>query len=106
MNFKCSDCDSDLTVEQATTIFCCPICGSEEEPLKEFEIWTEGYRISGAVGLAVQQGTAFGKDFNEAIENWLAHLPESDIANYNSRQKTYWGCRIFDNEADARRSFG
>lgn len=26
--------------------------------------------------------------------------------NYNAEHLTVWGCRLFDNEADARKSFG
>lgn len=89
---------------------------------KEFEIWIEGYAATGEHGTANYIGNATGQSFKEACENFT--YPE-DIMGYDSstiivhkgdrlkldegRHYDYpsiWACRLYDNEADARRSFG
>ena len=79
--------------------------------MKEYKIWSEGFAATGQSGEATLHGTIEAKSFEDAIlqfalkhkdfYNLLDHRPSDRGSNY-----TYWGCRIFDNEADARRAFG
>ncbi|MCA1026984.1 hypothetical protein LCM23_12860 [Cytobacillus kochii] len=73
--------------------------------MKDFDIWCEGYRATGQSGGATLLGHCTGKDLKEACEN-LAKKDEGFACYFNSEMMTFWGYRIFDNSADARRSFG
>lgn len=76
-----------------------------------FEIWSEGYRATGESGTAHLHGKEEATSFEEALllhalrneefYKYLDHKPSSKGSNY-----TYWACRLFDNEKDARKSFG
>ena len=70
-----------------------------------FDIWSEGFRATGDSGDATHRGRAQGKTFREACERFADTHPEFKKC-YNQEANTYWGCRLFDNESDARRSFG
>lgn len=77
---------------------------------KEFEIWMEGYLVSGTEGVpakAQRIGSVKASTFRQACDKLCS--PEewqSQFGNYNANCLTVWGCRLFDNEADARKSFG
>jgi hypothetical protein len=85
---------------------------------KEFEIWVEGYRATGEEGSATFLGKFPGNTFDEAVENYkIAHPGTVDTREaYAPRNEdgvmpivkihSIWACRLFDNEADARKSFG
>ena len=67
----------------------------------EFEIWSEGYSITGDRGTASLHGTSKAKNFKDACTKFfnINHL-------YDPDDLTYWGCRLYDNETDARETFG
>lgn len=78
--------------------------------MKEFELWTEGYLCTGMEGIpatATFHGKFKGNTFKEAIQAYKNTLTDPysvscvDVENMN-----FWLCRFFDNEADARKSFG
>ncbi len=69
------------------------------------QIWIEGYRVTGNADGARCLGEAPGATLKEACANF-AKINPVFRADFNARQMTYWGCRIFDNEADARKQFG
>lgn len=70
---------------------------------REFEIWQEGYQCSGNASPAHLIGSARGATFHKACENYFEKHPDP---LYNAGANTVWGCRLFDNEQDARSSFG
>ena len=71
----------------------------------QFAIWCEGYAATGESGTATLIGRAFGKTFKEAYENFAER--DKGFKNlFNPDRMTYWGCRLFTNQADARKSFG
>lgn len=78
--------------------------------IKEYEIWTEGYRATGEEQNASLLGKASGFSFKEACDAFHAQLdePKKNIWSYHPDSGTWsvWGCRLFDNETDARKSFG
>ena len=71
--------------------------------VKTFEIWEEGYRVTGDGGPAVHLGSANGKDFRSACINFFK---EKESKDFDADDLTVWGCRLFDNETDARKMFG
>lgn len=75
--------------------------------MKKFELWIEGYASSDGFGKAFRLGEFEGDNFDEAVMQYNLIAPETQA----QRDKTksiwkIWGCRLFDNEADAMKSFG
>lgn len=70
-----------------------------------WDIWSEGYAATGQSGRAYHHGSEYGSTFKEAVKRFAAKNPEFR-EYFNEKGMTYWGCRLFDNESDARRSFG
>jgi hypothetical protein len=87
---------------------------------KEYEIWIEGYAATGESSTASYIGKAMGDTFEDACNNF--EYPEDEfnmgIKVHSKGEKlpldekghggkpSIWACRLFDNEADARKSFG
>lgn len=75
-----------------------------------YSIWAEGYRATCEHGYATFVGSIHGTDFADAVKNWSdAHpgwMQPYEIRNMEEGKLAIWGCKLFDNEADARRSFG
>lgn len=71
--------------------------------LKTFEVWAEGYSATGDNQGASFHGNWQAETFKEACAKWAEGVMEG---YYNAENNTFWGCRLFDNEEDARRSFG
>lgn len=69
--------------------------------LKTYTIWAEGYAATGQSGTAQVMGQATGKTFKEACDKLFA-----GDKLYNPNTLRYWGCNLFDNETEARKSFG
>ncbi len=78
--------------------------------MKVWEIWTEGYLISGMEGIpepAKKIGEIEAETFQQACDAICSSTAwQKSHGNYNRDKLTVWGCRLFDNEADARRLFG
>lgn len=87
--------------------------------MKEFEIWMEGYRASGESGGAQLVGKGIGETFDDAVMDYMSkhqkHGIEKETPNgymslehYNNRRSNWniWACKLFDNENDARKSYG
>ncbi len=70
---------------------------------KTFEIWMEGYLITGGGGGASFVGSASGVTFHEAVLNWYKDHPN---VNFNPETLTDWGCRLYPTYAEAKRAFG
>lgn len=69
-----------------------------------FNVWLEGYAATGERGGATFCGEIVGTSFEDACRRWA--MRSSNPECYNEERNTYWGCRFYGNEADARRSFG
>ncbi len=67
-------------------------------------IWMEGYAATGEWGTAHLLGVFEATDFDDAVKQY-SYTTESKI-DYRGGEYSFWGCRLFDNEADARKSFG
>lgn len=95
---------------------------------REFEIWSEGYAATGERSGAIYFGKSIGKTFEDACLNFefkedkwsdwggvKIHskgdkLPldknEDGSLDLFGGKPSSWACRYFDNETDARKSFG
>lgn len=74
----------------------------------KYEIWIEGFLIQGMEGVparAEKLAEIEAPSFKEACDRYF-RMPLVNDENYDPEKLTDWGCRLFDNEADARRSFG
>lgn len=69
-----------------------------------FAIWAEGYAVTGNQSGAMCFGNAEGDTFEHACKALFAERADRDY--YDPHRNTYWGCKLFDNETDARKSFG
>ncbi len=83
----------------------------QDKKVNVYQIWVEGFIITGAQACARQliheDGTDLwsGETFQIACEKALVAC-EHELSLYDKRKNTYWGCRLFDNELEARKSFG
>lgn len=68
---------------------------------KEYEIWSEGYLATGNMSGAHFHGKQAGKSFREACEKFF-----KERVFFNKENLTIWGCRLYDNEQEARKNFG
>jgi hypothetical protein len=69
--------------------------------MKTYNIWVEGYVVNGDRGYGHLSGTIEAESFAEAC----AELYKGDML-FNKERLSHWGCRLFDNEADAKKGFG
>lgn len=70
------------------------------------QVWAEGFVCSDCRAKATLLGEVEGAANLEEAYRVLIRERRVDIVLANTRDMTYFGCRLFDNEADARRSFG
>ena len=73
--------------------------------MKLFEIWCEGHQATGDSSDAGHLGWMVGEDFKDACKNF-ASIDPAFKRYFDPEHMTYWGCKLFDNEGDARKSFG
>ena len=69
--------------------------------MNTYEIWSEGFAATGNSAPATYHGTASGKTFRDACKKYF-----KGSKSYNAKTNSLWGCRLFDNETAARKSFG
>lgn len=87
--------------------------------MREFDIWMEGFVATGCSGRASKIGTGLGDTFDDAVKDYINRTPNSGVKensvnkyrtedSWNNRVSNWniWGCDLFDNPADARKSFG
>lgn len=88
------------TLEQATDLL-------RALGLTPYHVYSEGYAATGERGGATSHGIHWGHTFDDAIARWKAEggTDAQCLSNAGGRW-TYWSCKLFDNLADAQRSFG
>ena len=69
-----------------------------------YEVWMEGFHVMEGRGKATLLGKYEANSFLEACQKAADEHP--GYGNYDKKRNTIWGCRLFDNEFDARKSFG
>lgn len=67
----------------------------------KFEIWSEGFSATGQYSKAQFYGVVEADTFKTACD-----LKFQGEDTYSPEDLTLWGCQLFDNENDARKSFG
>jgi len=74
----------------------------------KYSLWMEGFSVTGNSSIAQYLGEFEGNSFNDACDNWSKTIARPDLyePGTDERRPSYWGCKIFDNEMDARKSFG
>jgi hypothetical protein len=68
--------------------------------MPKFNVWVEGYQDEARL-----VGTVEAPTFADACADLMSKPPWND-GNFDREKLTYWGCGLFDNEADARKAFG
>lgn len=81
-----------------------PETESAYPPLREWDIWMEGYSATGEHGTAHKVATVTARTFRSACKKWAAKTDQPSL--FNERSLSYWSCGLYDNEADARKTFG
>ena len=102
-----TESEQDAAVKRALAIASTSVAPAEpaaqaveqDATLPVHEVWREGYRITGETARALKLGEARAFTFEEACDIVCADMP-----GYSGR--AIWGCRLFNNEADARKAFG
>lgn len=81
---------------------------AEYRAMTEFEIWMEGYRATCEHGTAHFVGLSRGFDFEDAVRRWYAHPTRATRAAkfFDQQTLSYWGCRLFPTEKEARKAYG
>lgn len=68
-----------------------------------WDIWMEGFRVTGGEAEASKVGAADGETFRDACLAWFKAHPDP---NFNPERLSVWGCRLYPTEAEARKGFG
>lgn len=76
--------------------------------MKTWEVWSEGYRATGDFARATLEGRVDAESFAEACRKACVDHGrwKEEPGGFDPKRLTVWGCRLFDNEADARKAFG
>ena len=72
--------------------------------MKKFDLWMEGYRATCEGSDATYIGTYYADTFEEACKMY-AKFKGITLGTHGGMLAD-WGRRIFDNEDDARKSYG
>lgn len=70
------------------------------------EIWIEGYIATGERGFAYKIAESEKENFEEAILDKLSDRIDKTPTGEPRLPHSIWGCKLFDNETDAKKSFG
>jgi len=75
--------------------------------MKKIKLWSEGYAATGQSSGATFHGEFDAVDLQGAVRQFRSTLNDEHSRNcVHVDTLDYWGCRFFDNEEDARNSFG
>lgn len=71
------------------------------------ELWEQGFKVTGMTAKAQFLGEFEGETFMDAYLEMVKEKYGNEPPDYvNLSEPVIWGVRIFNNEADARESFG
>lgn len=75
--------------------------------MKKITLWCEGYATTGQSSEAMFCGTYKVNNVKDAIKQYRDTLTDIHSKNcIDIKNESFWGCKFFDNEKKARRSFG
>lgn len=73
---------------------------------KVYEIWCEGFVTMESRSGAQLLGIIRAESFKSAVIKFF-NLHDKTVNDYFDEERmTFYGCKLFDNEADARKTFG
>jgi len=74
---------------------------------KTWDLWIEGYQATGGSGTARCYARNLpGDSFKDAVTKFAATPQAKGLGLFDEERLSFWGCRAFDNEEDARRNHG
>jgi len=74
---------------------------------KNITLWMEGFAATGESGTAQCLGTYKATNLDDAVRQYMEVRPNSiDWDRFGRGRHAIWSCEIFDNEEEARKSFG
>ena len=79
--------------------------GKRKKSIRLWNIRIEEYHFQEGKQGASFLGQDKGTTFKEACIKWFKNNSDS-VVLFDSEEMTYFGCRLFDNETDARKTFG
>lgn len=79
---------------------------TEYDELQTFNIFIEGYAITGQNGTAKFIGAASGFTFEQACEAFSRTPTASGYGSFSKSPPAFWGCRLFNTLQEAQQSFG
>lgn len=75
--------------------------------MRVWQVWSEGWAANEGWTPATFCGEYPGETFADACETYVnTKVRPEERFNFDKKKNTFWGCRYFDNEHDARKSFG
>jgi len=77
--------------------------------LKMRKVWSEGYAATGERGYATYMGECLAESHIEACERIVKGIdrnPDGTVRLRSDGNPSCWACGLFDNEDDAKKSFG
>ena len=85
----------------------------KDQTMRKYDIWREGYLVQGMEGVpekAAYVGSEYGVDFVDACRRYyMKNRSPEEFKRYwyvaDDGTPCFW-CSLYDNEADARKSFG
>jgi hypothetical protein len=78
-----------------------------EDTQRTWSVWAEGFAATGERGVASLLGRFKGETFLEACRACRDANPANrSFFSEKNGNSYYWGCRLFDNEVEARKRFG
>ena len=73
----------------------------------KISLWSEGFESTGQTGGAMFHGVFTAVDLRDAVKQFRETITDDRSKKcVDVDRLTFWGCRFFDNEVDARRNFG
>ena len=72
--------------------------------MAKFEVWLEGFIISGNSESARYCGTFEAETFKDACSKSITDEKSREL--YDEKGNTFWGCRFFQSEEESRKAFG
>lgn len=73
--------------------------------METYNIWMEGYVVTGDYGTHSLLGTSKGNTFKEAVVKWVNNHPDYKSL-FDENRLTIWGCKLYPTEEEAKRGFG
>ena len=76
--------------------------------MRTWDVWSEGYAATGDRSGARLEGQVDAETFPEACRKACVDSGKwkEEPGGFDPKGLTVWGCRLFDSESDARKTFG